>query len=135
MRAILPLRRDLGFKLKKHQTLPEGFASFLEQENTSLTSSRLALLWATQAKHIQPAERAARLAVIRGFARYWSTIDTRTEVPPDGLLPFRPALNLRCADIEWPEGVLTIREAKFGRSRHLGRASLEFRNAAGQRSR
>jgi integrase/recombinase XerD len=167
MEDYLALRRGLGFKLKKHQRLLQEFASFIEQESTSQISSRLALLWATQPKHIQPSEWAARLAVVRGFARYWSATDTTTEVPPDGLLPFRPrrakpylyseeqivqlleaaknmpvthslqpwtyhcllgllavtglriseALNLRCADIDWSEGVLTIREAKFGKSR------------------
>jgi len=173
----LALRRGLGFKLKKHQRLLEGFVSLLEQESTSQISSRLALLWATQPKHIRPAEWAARLAVVRGFARYWSATDTTTEVPPDGLLPFRPrrakpylyseeqilqllgaaknmpathslqpwtyycllgllavtglriseALNLRCADIDWSEGVLTIREAKFGKCRlvPLHASSLE----------
>jgi len=86
----LALRRSLGFKLKKHQRFLEEFASFLEQESTSQISSRLALLWATQPKHIQPAEWAARLGVVRGFARYWSATDATTEIPPDGLLPYRP---------------------------------------------
>jgi integrase/recombinase XerD len=155
----LALRRSLGFKLKKHQRLLEEFASFLEQESTSQITSRLALLWATQPQHIQPAEWAARLSVVRGFARYWSATDATTDVPPDGLLPYRPrrakpylysdeqidqlletaknmpathtlqpwtyhcllgllavaglriseALNLQCGDIDWSEGVLTIR--------------------------
>jgi len=163
----LALRRGLGFKLKKHQRFLEEFASFLERESTSQITSRLALLWATQPKHIQPAEWAARLSVVRGFARYWSATDATTEVPPDGLLPYRPRrakpylyseeqihqlletaknmpathnlqpwtyycllgllavtglriseiLNLRCADIDWLEGVLTIRDAKFRKSR------------------
>ena len=86
----LALRRSLGFKLKKHQRFLEEFASFLEQESTSQITSRLALLWATQPQHIQPAEWAARLSVVRGFARYWSATDATTEVPPDGLLPYRP---------------------------------------------
>jgi integrase len=163
----LVLRRSLGFKLKKHQRFLKEFASFLEQESTSQITSRLALLWATQPNHIQPAEWAARLSVVRGFARYWSATDATTEVPPDGLLPYRPRrakpylyseeqihqlleaaknmpathnlqpwtyycllgllavtglriseiLNLRCADIDWSEGVLTIRDAKFRKSR------------------
>ena len=102
-----------------------------------------------------------------GFARYWGACDATTEIPPDGLLPYRPsrakpylysdeqiyqlletaknmsaaqtlqpwtyhcllgllavtglriseALNLRSADIDWSEGVFTIREAKFRKSR------------------
>jgi integrase/recombinase XerD len=163
----LALRRGLGFKLKKHRRLLEEFASFLEQEGSSRITSRLALLWATQPQHIQPSEWAARLGVARGFARYWSATDPTTEIPPDGLLPYRPgrakpylysdeeiyqlleaakdmrathslqawtyhcllgllavtglriseALNLKLADIDWSEGVLTIRNTKFGKSR------------------
>src|SRR5208282_3387723 len=86
----LALRRSLEFKLKKHQRFLEEFASFLEQESTSQITSRLALLWATQPKHIQPGEWAARLSVVRGFAHYWSATDATTEVPPDSLLPYRP---------------------------------------------
>jgi integrase len=86
----LDLRRSLGFKLKKHQRLLEEFASFLEQQSASQITSRRALLWATRPKHIQPSEWAARLGVVRGFARHWSATDATTEVPPDGLLPYRP---------------------------------------------
>jgi site-specific recombinase XerD len=90
VRDYLALRGGLGFKLKKHQRFLQEFASFLEQENTSQITSRLALRWATQPEHIQPAEWAARLCVVRGFARCWSATDATTEVPPDGLLPYRP---------------------------------------------
>ena len=38
-----------------------------------------------------PAEWAARLSIVRGFARHWSATDPSTEVPPLGLLPYRPA--------------------------------------------
>jgi integrase len=165
----LTLRRRLGFKLKKHQRLLEEFVSFLEQEGMSRMTSRLALRWATQPQHIRPAEWAARLSVVRGFAHYWSATDPATEIPPDGLLPYRPgrakpylytdeeihqllkaakdmrathslqswtyhcllgllaitglriseALNLRPTDIDWSEGILTIRNTKFGKSRLL----------------
>jgi integrase len=104
---------------------------------------------------------------VRGFARHWSATDPSTEVPPLGLLPYRPAraqpyfysddeirqllgaaktrpsidplrcwtyhclfgllaatglrlgeaLNLRTEDLDWSEGMLTIRGAKFGKSR------------------
>lgn len=173
----LALRRGLGFKLKKHQRFLDEFVSFLEQEGASRITSRLALLWATQPQHIQPAEWAARLGVVRVFARYWSAIDPTTEIPPDGLLPYRPgrakpylysdeqihqlleaaknmtathslqrwtyhcllgllavtglriseALNLQPSDIDWSEGVLTICNTKFGKSRlvPLHASSLE----------
>jgi integrase/recombinase XerD len=167
VRDYLALRRDLGFKLKRYDCFLEEFASFLEQEGASRITNRLALQWATQHEHLQPADWAARLSVLRGFARYWSAIDPTTEIPPDGLLPIRPkrakpylysdeqihqlleaaknlpathslrpwthhcllgvlavtgmriseALNLRPTDIDWSDGVLTIRDTKFGKSR------------------
>src|ERR1017187_3472247 len=167
IRDYLGLRRGLGFKLKKHSRFLEEFASFLEQADAPRITSFLALQWATQPQHIQPAEWAARLSVVRGFARYWSATDPMTEIPPEGLLPYRPsrakpylyseeqihqlldaaanmptthslqpwtyhclfgllavtglriseALNLRSTDVDWSEGILTIRDSKFGKSR------------------
>ena len=35
-------------------------------------------------------EWARRLSFVRGFARHRSATDPRTEIPPDGLLPYRP---------------------------------------------
>ncbi|HVI79186.1 MAG TPA: tyrosine-type recombinase/integrase, partial [Candidatus Acidoferrum sp.] len=163
----LSLRRGLGFKLKRHTRLLKEFVSFLEQADASQITSRLALQWATEPQHIQQAEWAARLSVVRGFARYWSATDPATEVPPEGLLPYRhrrakpylysdeqvhqlleaaknmptthslqpwtyhclfgllavtglrisEALNLRSTDVDWSEGILTIRDSKFSKSR------------------
>jgi integrase/recombinase XerD len=91
MQDHLVLRRSPGFKLKKHSRFLKEFALFLEQEGASRITSRLALQWATEPQYIQQAEWAARLSVVRGFARYWSATDPLTEIPPDGLLPYRPA--------------------------------------------
>ena len=46
--------------------------------------------WAQQDKNARPTEWARRLSFVRGFARHWSAHDSRTEVPPPGLLPYRP---------------------------------------------
>jgi integrase/recombinase XerD len=167
MRDYLTMRRSLGFKLAKHGAALPDFVSFLEQKHSSHITTNLALEWATQnAKHT-PWEWAARLSIVRGFARHWSATDSSTEVPPLGLLccrppraqpyfysdheirellqaakarpsmdPLRPhtyyclfgllavtglrlgeALKLQADDMNWPEGILTIRGAKFGKSR------------------
>jgi site-specific recombinase XerD len=163
----LVLRRGLGFKLKKHSRFLKEFASFLEQAGASQITTGLALQWATKPQHVQQVEWAARLSVVRGFARYWSATDSMTEIPPEGLLPYRhsrpkpylysdeqihqlleaaksmptthslqpwtyhcllgllavtglrisEALNLRSTDVDWSEGILTIRDSKFGKSR------------------
>ena len=71
----LTLRRGLGFKLKKHSRMLNEFAAFLEEQGALHITSQLALRWATEPQNIQQSEWAARLSVVRGFARYWSATD------------------------------------------------------------
>jgi integrase/recombinase XerD len=85
----LALRRSLGFKLKDHERCLRELISFRRKKRSSCLSIRLALQFATQHQHQQPAQRAARLRVVRGFARYRSGEDPHTEIPPLGLLPYR----------------------------------------------
>lgn len=86
----LSLRRSLGFKLKKHEPCLRELVSFLKKKKASRISTPLALQFATQHQRQQPAEWAARLSVVRGFACYRSGDDLATEIPPPGLLPYRP---------------------------------------------
>jgi integrase len=163
----LELRRSLGFKLKRPCRFVREFVNWLQDRGETRITTRLALEWATVPQHLKRPEWTARLSAIRGFARYWSTIDGVTEVPPEGLLTFRAqrpqpylysgteveklldaakcmqaefdlqpltyhcllgllavaglriseALNLECCDVDWKEGLLTIRGTKFGKSR------------------
>ena len=163
----LALRRGLGFKLVKHEVALQEFAAFLAGKHRARITTALALEWATRHVHQQPYTWAARLSMVRGFARYWSATDPRTEIPPLSLLPYRPlraqpylyskqeirrllraakslsphpplrrwtyhgffgllavtglrlseAQNLRIKDIDWSEGILTVRDTKFGKSR------------------
>jgi integrase len=167
IRDYLILRRGLGFQLLRHEARLEEFVSFLERKGSAHITSELALEWATLSAHHQPCQWTARLTMVRGFAQYWSATDPMTEVPPLGLLPYRPsrarpyfysdqeiqrllqaamvqpssdplrpwtyycffgllavtglrlseAVNLRAEDLDWPEGILTIRDTKFGKSR------------------
>jgi integrase/recombinase XerD len=86
----LAMRRALGFKLRDAGKGLLDFVSFLERRRASHITTELALEWATQPSHHQPATWAQRLAFVRCFARHWSATDPRTEVPPWGLLPHRP---------------------------------------------
>lgn len=65
-----------------------NFVSFLKRRRTTHITIRLALEWA-QKPGAQPARWAHRLGFVRGFARYRSATDPRTEIPPWRLLPFR----------------------------------------------
>jgi integrase/recombinase XerD len=166
----LSLRRSLGFKLHEAGKLLLAFVQFMEEHRSSSITTRLALAWAQQPSTVQPAEWARRLSVVRTFARHRSATDPRTQIPPEGLLPYRPkrarpylyseeeirsllraalrmpyryerdklrprafyclfgllsvsglrlgeARNLELQDVDLKAAVLTIRGAKFGKTR------------------
>lgn len=87
----LALRRNLGFKLRDAGIALEKFATFMEQQNAEYVTTQLALDWAQQPSNALPAFWAQRLSYVRCFARHHVASDPNTEVPPPGLLPFRPA--------------------------------------------
>jgi integrase/recombinase XerD len=167
-REYLEMRRGLGFKLHDAGNLLLKFVTFMEQHHASHITLQLALAWAQQPSNVQPTEWAHRLSIVRLFARHRSATDPRTEIPPDGLLPFRPkrarpylysaqeikallraalalptsrgglrpwtyhclfgllsvaglrlgeVRNLDLQDVDLRAAVLTIRNAKFGKSR------------------
>jgi integrase/recombinase XerD len=86
----LSLRRALGFQLRDVGRALVGFVAFLDQQGASAITIPLALGWAQATSSSRPAEWARRLSYVRGFARYWSATDPRTEIPPWGLLPHQP---------------------------------------------
>jgi site-specific recombinase XerD len=83
----LTMRRSLGFKLCHMSYNLRHFVSFMEQQKATVITTEMALRWAQEPQHVQPAHLAARLSFVRSFARYWSATDPRTEIPPMGLLP------------------------------------------------
>jgi integrase/recombinase XerD len=85
----LALRRGLGYKMHDAGLVLPRFVIFLEERQANHITARLALEWTQQATTVQPAERARRLCFVRGFARYRSAVDPRTEIPPIELLPYR----------------------------------------------
>jgi integrase/recombinase XerD len=167
VQEYLSLRRSLGFKLHEAGTGLLAFVTFMEQHRAVHITRQLALTWAQQPSTVQPTEWARRLSFVRGFARHRSATDPRTEIPPDGVLPYRPkrarpylysdeeikgllraalklrgrgglrpwtyhclfgllsvsglrigeARNLELQDVDLQAAVLTIRGAKFGKSR------------------
>ena len=82
----LTVRRALGFKLADHGRLLTDFVTVLEQAGARTITTELALTG--RSRHTaKRALKAARLSVVRGFARYLQTFDPATEVPPTGPLP------------------------------------------------
>src|SRR6266480_1563750 len=161
----LRLRRALGYKLERHGMLLPKLVAYLKAAGATTVTSELAIAWARLPERARPNHWAARLAVVRGFARYLQTIDPATEVPPPGVFPARrhrptpylwsqeeirrllegaralrsplraathealfgllattgmrlgEAIGLGRDDVDLVAGVITIREAKFDRSR------------------
>ena len=85
----LATRRALGFTLRETGSCLRNFVAFLHTAGASHMTTALALRWATQPAAAQPATWTWRLGMVRGFARWHSARDPRTEVPPAGLLPHR----------------------------------------------
>jgi integrase len=90
VQEYLSMRRALGFKLVDAGKRLLDFVTFMEQHRAPCITQALALVWAQQPANTQPAYWAQRLSAVRGFARYRSASDPRTEILPPGLLPFHP---------------------------------------------
>jgi integrase/recombinase XerD len=163
----LQLRQSLGHKLAEAQRLLPRFVAHLDEHAIEFVTIQAALAWSLErAVPAGSTVPARRLMAVRGFARYLSGIDPRTEVPPAGAIrqpqrwrrpfiyseadvlamieqarvmvpqPLRSAtyqtligllastgmrvgevLRLDRGDLDHSEGVLRIRESKFGKSR------------------
>jgi len=167
LEEYLDLRHKLGFKLRLAGALLHRFVDFARQKKASFITTKLALEWATEPADCQPAQWANRLGMVRRFAQHLSGVDPRTEIPPQGLLPYRfhrpppylysdleirkliqaarqlpasddlraisnatlfgllavtgmrvsEAINLDRGDVDLERGLLTVRQAKFNKSR------------------
>jgi integrase len=85
LEEYLEIRHRLGFKLRDTRRELRKFVQFARQKNTAFITAKMALQWATQATDSEQ-WRTYLLGMVRGFARYLSAMDSRTEVPPEGLL-------------------------------------------------
>ena len=81
----LRLRRALGFKLVAAGHLLPQFAAFCDAAGAQTITVQLAVDWARLPTGVQPHYWAERLGVVRGFARWMTSIDPATQVPPLGV--------------------------------------------------
>ena len=87
-REYLAMRHSLGFKLCKCGKRLLDLVTFMEQRSASYITLALALAWANSERMlIRIPGRNVRY--VRILARHRSATDTRTQVQPAGLLPFR----------------------------------------------
>jgi integrase len=83
----LDVRRGLGYKLKVEGRMLGQFVGFCDARGLEHVTVAAALAWATAPSDADVSWWAARLTVIREFARFLATFDERTEIPPTDLLP------------------------------------------------
>jgi len=135
VQEYLILRRSLGFKLRDAGKLLQAYIKFMEEQRAPYITTKLALAWAQQPSTVQPAEWARRARPylysaqeIRCFLRAALSLPARGGLRPwtyhclFGLLSVTgmrigEARNLELQDVDLRTGVLTIRSAKFGKSR------------------
>ncbi|KUM25212.1 integrase [Mesorhizobium loti] len=87
LKDYLAMRRALGFKLDTDGTGLATFVSYVEATGADHITNEIALTWARLPASVQPVQWSRRLGFVRGFARYCSTFDPRTQVPPTDLIP------------------------------------------------
>ncbi len=85
----LAVRRGLGYKLERAESFLSDFVNYVEAQGSCFVTTKLALAWATLPTDASSNWKAERLSVVRGFAKYRQAFDPRTELPCQGLLPFR----------------------------------------------
>jgi integrase len=83
----LATRRALGTQLGWPESSLRRFVDFAEAESAEFITTEIALRWAVQSVGVQRATHARRLGIVRGFAAWLQATDTRTQVPPQRLLP------------------------------------------------
>ena len=84
----LRLRRLLGHQLNDAARLLPRFVSYLDAHDIEFVTVQAAVDWSLEPEAPTRSTVWGRwFMVARGFARYLSGIDPRTEIPPAGLIP------------------------------------------------
>lgn len=83
----LSTRRALGTQLAWPESSLRRFVDFVEADGAEFVTTDIAVRWAVQSIGVQRATHARRLEIVRGFAAWLQATDTRTQVPPQRLLP------------------------------------------------
>jgi integrase len=152
MNDYLTIRRQLGFGLKDTEGMLDAYVRFCEDAGEQHISTELAVRWARSVK-AHPNRWQRRLGVVRGFARYLSTIDPQTEIPSEDLLraslprvaPYLYSQTeiaalmsaarelsppLRAASFETIIGLLAVSGLRVGEALDLDRADVDLHDGA-----
>ena len=85
----LTIRRSLGYKLATEERILRKFISFAESENAEYISTALFVRWQESFGKANKQTWAHRLGVVRLFAQWLHSMDSKHEVPPQSLIPSR----------------------------------------------
>lgn len=122
--GYLAIRRGLGYKLKVEGRMLGQFIGFCDARGLQYLTIAAAVEWATAPASADASWWAARLAVIRTFARYLSTFDTRTQIPPPDLLPHNATQRVQ-PYLYSPEQIAALLKAARNLAHPLRAATLE----------
>lgn len=83
----LRLRNQLGHDLAEYHRLLPRFVAFLDDAGLPTVTVAAAMAWAN-APEVDPSGTVAsrRMTIARGFARHMAGLDSRTEIPPFGVV-------------------------------------------------
>jgi integrase/recombinase XerD len=84
--AYFEVRRAMGFDLRRAESRLRSFLAMLKAKGATRITTTLALEFALRSDHRSASTQSGCLSAIRGFARYLSGIDPRTEIPPAALV-------------------------------------------------
>lgn len=90
LEEYLAVRRALGATLADSERPLRKFITFMSEKGEHFITISRAVQWARELTAGSPAHQAARLSIVRLFARYLHAKDSRHVVPPPALLPHRP---------------------------------------------
>src|SRR5258708_33681201 len=85
----LSIRRSLGYKLSTEERILRKFVAFAERENAESVSPAIFLRWKDLFGKANKQTWAHRLGMVRLFAQWLHSMDSKHEVPPRSLIPSR----------------------------------------------
>jgi site-specific recombinase XerD len=77
--------RSVGFQLEEQGRLLPDFVDYALAKSETTVRTQTAISWAAGSS--SDGQRARRLSLVRGFARYLAAFEPETEIPPRALWP------------------------------------------------
>lgn len=90
LKQYIAMRRSLGFEMSFAERVLRKFAEFADRERADRISVDLFLRWKEQYGSANNYTWGRRLSMVRIFAGWLQGFDSRSEVPPAGLITGRP---------------------------------------------